>query len=270
MSYFSDIDLASLHRSRLNERIQYKLSWFNRRQKYCIPVASKSVCKSDNATTEVQNIKPFANNNHKFNTNAKSTCQPINRVNEMKVSDMSSDCLAKNKTTVMNRQRKNGYTKNTCNKKKTLTSLNKSSNQLNHLDDSTTIANEIVYLRHNQSKIPSRTHEMNRLLVNNDSTFSKNCAHKRDKIETVSILNQSNERFTSSDPNVNPSKREHSVDSIAVNQTAQINDVMSNKRNMIPLAGANVDELVIVEQAKASIVEEDLELPHRKRSGTWP
>lgn len=50
VSYFSDIDLATLHRSRLNERIQYKLSWLNGRQKCTIPLATPTAKKPQTFT----------------------------------------------------------------------------------------------------------------------------------------------------------------------------------------------------------------------------
>lgn len=278
MSYFSDIDLATLHRSRLNERIQYKLSWFNRRQKYCIPAASKSVRKRDNASTTptpiptaTQKIKTHANNIHKCNTNAKNTCQSINGLNGMKASNMSSNDLAKITTSVANRPRKNGYTNNGRCKKKTLfSSINASADRSNYSsDDSTTIANEIVYLKHNEPEILNRIHGMAQSLVNN-STITKNC----EEIQTQTSSNQS------IDPNVDLSKRQNSVDchtakcssdeSAVINRSKQMQNVMSNKRNGIPLVGATgSDKPVCVEQI-AAIEEEDLELPHRKRSGTWP
>lgn len=259
MSYFSDIDLATLHRSRLNERIQYKLSWFNRRQKYCIPAASKSVCKRDNATTaatESQKIKSYANNNHTFNT---------------KASSMSGSDLAKDSPTATNRQRKNGHTNNSCGRRKIAQSpLNDSADRLSHSDESTTIANEIVYLKHNEPTILNRTHAMNQFGVNNNSRFAKRCARTCDEIETRPSSNQSTDRVTLNDPSVDPSKQASSVGSAAVNRTTQIHDVMSNKRSATPMAGANnVNQPVTVDQI-AAIEEEDLELPHRKRSGTWP
>lgn len=269
MSYFSDIDLATLHRSRLNERIQYKLSWFNRRQKYCIPAASKSVCKRDNtnATTPTKKIKTYANNIDKFNTNAKNTCQSINGLNGMKASNMSNNDLAKLTTAVENRQQKNGYTNNNRSKKNNLTS----DRLKDHLsDDSTTLANEIVYQKYNEPAILN----VNRSLVN-QSKISKNC----EGIQTLTNSNQSTDRFTLNNSNVDSSKRHSPVDchtvkcssdSAAINRIAQMHDVMSSKRNATPLAGGKgVDIPVIVEQI-AAIEEQDLELPHRKRSGTWP
>lgn len=275
MSYFSDIDLATLHRTRLNERIQYKLSWFNRRQKYCIPAANKSVRKRDNSTpTQTQNVESYASNDHKFNANAKHTLQSINGLNGMKGSNMSGNDLAKITTTATtNRQRKNGYNNSSRNKKKTLTSVNNknnSSDHLNHLDDTKTKANEFGHLKRNEPAILNRTHGMNQLLDNN-STYTKQSARNCDKIETLTSSNQSIERFITNNSNVDSSKRQNSA---MANRTTQLNDVMSNKRNVIRSGGgggasANIDTPTIVEQI-AAIEEEDLELPHRKRSGTWP
>lgn len=257
MSYFSDIDLATLHRSRLNERIQYKLSWFNRRQKYCVPAATKR--NHAPPTTETQKIKPYANNTHKFNTSTKNVCQPINGVNEMKAPSLNGSDHAKCATTAKNRQRKSGYTSDTGSKKKTSAALNNSSERLNHLDASTTLANEIVYVKHNEPAIPNGTHKTNRLLVKNNKNNDNN---NNDKRSTCT------DQFTLKDSNVNTSTRQNSVGSI--NRTAPTRDVGSNKRNGIPsAAGANIVPPAIVEQI-AAIEEEDLELPHRKRSGTWP
>lgn len=278
MSYFSDIDLATLHRSRLNERIQYKLSWFNRRQKYCIPAVTKSVCKRNNAppTTETQKLRSYANNTHKFNANTKNVRQSINGVNEMEAPALNSSDEAKIAATAKNRQRKNGYTSDSRSKKKTSTSLNDSSERLNHLDASTTLANEIVYANHNEPAILSGTHVTNGLLVktnnnkNNKSTCTKTSARKCDEIEIRTSLNQTTDQLTRQNSHGCQRTKCSSADSAAINRTTQTHDVSSNKRNAIrSAAGANIIAPVIVEQI-AAIEEEDLDIPHRKRSGTWP
>lgn len=273
MSYFSDIDLATLHRSRLNERIQYKLSWFNRRQKYCIPaVSSKSICQRNKTAT--QKIKTNANNNHKYNTNAKNTCQSINSIEEMKASQVNSSDLAKITTTPTNRQRKTRHINNNNDKEETSTSINSLLNHWKDSDDSTLEANEIIYLRHNEPEILNRMHEVKQS-VGTNLTTDKNGVHRSEKLETLTNSTQSFNRLASSDP----SKRHSSSDcrtakypsnDALVNRSIILHDrAISNKYNVISLGGAAVEGSSSVDQISA-IEEEDLELPHRKRSGTWP
>lgn len=91
MSYFSDIDLATLHRSRLNERIQYKLSWFNRRQKYNIPVAANREKHSR------------SNVNEKMRTGAKKAHGPPLNSLSGNATTLKTICVNKTSTIDLNR-----------------------------------------------------------------------------------------------------------------------------------------------------------------------
>lgn len=273
MSYFSDIDLATLHRSRLNERIQYKLSWFNRRQKHSMPVASKSVCQHDNPTTApttVQKISAYAKKHHKFNANAKATCQSINGLAGMKASDIRSNDQTKITATPINRQRKNGYTNNnTATSTKVnnpTTSFNDLMNRWNRTMESTApakMANELIDRKHHfKSAIPSRPSS-----GVNQSQITKWNKCEQNQTSANSIETMTADRCTSADPIGMGSSNRPNGGSCRTGEFTSSRDaangVMLNKKNVIPLTDATA-------QRNAAIDEHDLEIPHRKRSGTWP
>lgn len=268
MSYFSDIDLATLHRLRLNERINYKLSWFNRRQRHCSPAkSSKSISQRNNAasttttSTTAQKIKSHAKNTHKLNTYAKETCQSINGLAEMSASNISGNDFAKiTATPTTNRQRNNGHTNNNnndCSKKKTLRSFNTSIDRWNHVNESPAMTNEINDRKHhnyNEPAMPNGMHEINR----SDAKCTKNQTPN-------SKSNESTDRFACDNSSNRQNSDSKSNDAVANRKTCT-HDVTLNKKNVTT---STVDKPLMVEQI-THIDEENLELPHRKRSGTWP
>lgn len=110
MAYFSDVDLATLDRSRLNERIQYKLSLFNRQQqKHLTPIFKLSNqqhnhSKKSNETCYHRNHQQVAGehrNNYAskelFGVNDKTSLVPIKhsngsiKQNQLKINNCDDD-----------------------------------------------------------------------------------------------------------------------------------------------------------------------------------
>lgn len=238
MSYFSDIDLATLHRSRLNERIQYKLSWFNRRQKYYIPPTGNQASHRD---TTMHPNKTYTN--HKF-ANSLSEQSASNVVHETRSNDQI--------------QTKNRPRKNLCSAKKQ-TSFNGSIRNVNHCDNATgeetkghsnkiTILNRTSKINGSSEQLTLTNHRMN------ENEKNQSLASTNTYVSSVSVA------LASGDADAQQSNAKH----CAGPENCLSADLINKKTQDIPF---RCNEATPVERAA---IEEDLELPHRKRSGTWP
>lgn len=243
MSYFSDIDLATLHRTRLNERIQYKLSWFNRRQKYYIPPTTKQTYKHrDNQ----KSIKTYAN--QQFGADHKKSCK--------------TNAVHSNKHNAANGQ-KNGTLKNPTDwtqttAKTTTTDTNGPIRNSTHCDNSTKDVHydEITKFKNNASIDGNKT---------NSNTIKNHVNDVNRPLADINVPSVPSVALASLNPDsmkTNPVK--HNTMDIkclpgdAINKNAR---VTTNQTNNI--------ENTCISTSKQN-VEEDLKVPHRKRSGTWP
>lgn len=239
MSYFSDIDLATLHRTRLNERIQYKLSWFNRRQKYYIPPTTKQTYKHrDNQ----KSIKSYAN--QQFDTDHKKSCK--------------TNAVQSNKHNAANGQ-KNGTYKNPKDwsqttatmTKTTTTDTNGSIRNSTHCDNLTKDVHndEITKFKSNASNDGNKT---NSYTINN---------HVNNVNRPLADINKPSVALASLNPDsmkTNAVKHSTSLPGDAINRNARATTDQTNNT-----------ENTCISTSKQNI-EEDLKVPHRKRSGTWP
>lgn len=282
MSYFSDIDLATLHRSRLNERIQYKLSWFNRRQKYYIP-------PTGNQTATPTPIKTYTNS--KFNSNHKKaipSCQSSNVSSE----HAKSSNKAYNNNNCNNHKSAMSTTATTttttakiaCNgkQKSQQMPIDQFKRDSNHYDNST---EDAKYGQRDKLTILKRTHlnsksdeNMAQIAVTNNCMKNKlaknttlfnhtNKSNKSSNTFTTTCASSSCISLASGDLDSQKSNASHSTVHEKCLSTETINrntNNMSNHMGNIPFPCSETAN------AQQAAIEEDLKLPHRKRSGTWP
>lgn len=248
MSYFSDIDLATLHRSRLNERIQYKLSWFNRRQKYCIPATVNQTA---------YNQKPIkTTTNHRFDVEPKRT-----------TNGAANGAIIREKNSLrphINNTRKlsaNRFGNSASISKNTSTSSTIGSFAPDHCDnstedvrrdiDGTRVAHQKQNSNHNANEANNVTNKKRQSTVPNTQA--------RASSRPLSLANAVN--------SVKKADAKHGtvltkcLSGDAINRSA---NAMIDKSNDIPYADAET-------HPSDQSIEEDLNVvPHRKRSGTWP
>lgn len=274
MSYFSDIDLATLHRSRLNERIQYKLSWFNRRQKYYIPTARNNANHRDNATTassppspspppslhssppspspspsQSHTIKTYAN--HKFSVNRhKKTplCQPINGLNgEMTAShsihDSSNTKITTNQTNFNNQ--------------KMPSPINNFVQP--HTNGRVDLTKDERYAQTNKHKIVVKRVPDTVTTSDNPIKTTTPCQVNSSEYETQPVINSSSQISVKS---YDPIVRKTVIDRVAQAKHLPGDVIGGNACDMVHTKAVPANE--------EAALEEDLNLPHRKRSGTWP
>lgn len=249
MSYFSDIDLATLHRTRLNERIQYKLSWFNRRQKYYIPAG--------NQTCHVKPIKIDSNAKSRANYNKNISTNGFNE---------NTNTIYKNNNNIDNQKAVSSNRERTIN-----ASINHSKQNTNHYDN----GNENEIYNH-CDMILKRTQQNN---CRNKNASSKHASTNNgvNKIEanpslTNNMIMNNNTCVTSSCvslPSIDLNSKKSNVvsneDKIC-KSADQINQNACNKSNHTTEIPIPCDE----GNTQPGAIEDDLKLPHRKRSGTWP
>lgn len=280
MSYFSDIDLATLHRSRLNERIQYKLSWFNRRQKYYIPPTGNQTCHRENATPTP--IK--SDSNSKSNANHKKANEYAKNPN---IAYNNNNCINQKSavSTATNRQRKNA-----CNvqQQSQQMPIEQSIRDLNQNDNST---EDEKYGHRDKITILKRTHLNSKSHENMAQiAVTNNCM--RNKVEKNTTLinhtNKNNNSGTTTTTTTTDSatcvlsscislasgdadSQKSNVDHRTVHGKCLSADTINRNTNNMSNHTGNISypcsETAIAQQAA---IEEDLKLPHRKRSGTWP
>lgn len=283
MSYFSDIDLATLHRTRLNERIQYKLSWFNRRQKYYIPpTANQNVNNkatgggggvSGGAGAGV-NQKLGVVDHKKSYKSANGTTFISEKNNTLSVSNNS------NKTTaITNRQRKSACINNRSASSSSLINGNRNGGRsftknLNHCDNSTgedvCIDKIMANKRQNQNNnniscsVNSRMNEKQQNPLDNTHVSSStpvSLASDDPDSQKSDIIHRGSDGGSSDGVSVSGTVHTKYRSGDAINRNTQ---TMSEKTGDIHYpcteTSASVDQAL----------EEDLNIPHRKRSGTWP
>lgn len=256
MSYFSDIDLATLHRTRLNERIQYKLSWFNGRNKYYIPPTGNQKYHRDNATNPIK-----TNNDHRLSTYEKKTGQSI------------ANGLSKPKSSHLVRNNNNSN-----NQMQTTNVLRKNANQMKiQMPNGNPIRNHCD----NAIEGKMNDHSDNITILTKTSRINGNCENqtvtnnKMKKMDEKQPPTSNTNVFSSSFPlslddrnsskscaNQN-SRREKYLLADTINRKSH--DSISNHTSDISFP-CNSDAATIENAA----IEDDLKLPHRKRSGTWP
>lgn len=251
MSYFSDIDLATLHRSRLNERIQYKLSWFNRRQKYYIPA---TVNQSSYNRNNQKPIKTSANHtfdmDHKRVTNGGGAAAIICEKNSFRQQMNNAPKL------ITNRIRKSA----SINKNASTSSKSVDTFARNHCDNSTDVVG---------GHIDEMTLSHQKQSINHNASVTNNVSNKK-RQSTVSDTQASSkpQSLAANDANLvkKPDAKHGTVhgkclSGDAINRNAY---TMTDKTNNIRCAGTEL-------QSSDQSIEEDLNaVPHRKRSGTWP
>lgn len=82
MAYLSDIDLATLHKKRLDEKNHYKLSWYNRRF-YDDELDHEQRSSRQHEDHKVKSKVDTSSTKHKASVNAKtSTAKPARAVND--------------------------------------------------------------------------------------------------------------------------------------------------------------------------------------------
>lgn len=86
MAYLSDVDLATLHRSRLEERVHYKLStWWNHRSatvdsglgQLAAAGQPPKITTPSSSSRSTSNMDDLINNNKQTQQPALSTCKPL-------------------------------------------------------------------------------------------------------------------------------------------------------------------------------------------------
>lgn len=217
MSYFSDIDLATLHRTRLNERIQYKLSWFNRRQKYYIPPTSKHTSIK---TIADQKYKTDVDKSRKSTPNITSTIEKKSTLNHKNGSKHNTKSICVNKNSPLT------VTTTTA----SATATNYSIRNLNHCDNSTKDAQNNTI----SNTINNQVNDVDKPLADIDVPLASSA---------VSLA--------SSDPDT--------MKCITVKHSALHSKCLTGD-------AINRNARITSNQC----VEEDLNVPHRNRSGTWP
>lgn len=253
MSYFSDIDLATLHQSRLNERIQYKLSWFNRRQKYYIPAP---VNQRNNQKTSIKNQPSY-----KFSMDSKKPCKSINGTSLISEKKPLNN-LNNNNNNNENNFAANKQKKNACVIKKTSsTNINSFNQKSNHCDNSTDVCVNIDEIN-TQKNLKQNNHSSTSLVKNQLNNVKKleSMANKHVQSSTISLASiESNSVENDFKHNAAHAKC-LSGDAINKNAKTTLNDQMVNTTFSCNNSSTTDQQAI-----------ENLDLiPHRKRSGTWP
>lgn len=218
MAYFSDIDLATLDRSRLNERIEYKLSLFNR------PNHTNPVYKTSN--------------NHISNGSCYRNHQQVvdNRKN------YASKLLATNKKTSLQQHSTSATAKGTATESSTATISNQNqSNQNNNNNNSSNgsmsnYCNKVIKTK--QITRDSNDNKLNRSFKSNTTTTNIDVNKQNGPLFKQRSSKQSNGNYESLIT---------TIDRRCVNDQQCIADVTEQR------SFAN-----------------ELSVPHRKRSVTWP
>lgn len=277
MSYFSDIDLATLHRSRLNERIQYKLSWFNRRQKYYIPPANQMYHRDNGSVLNRTNgnVGGGGGVSQKFGVDPKKPYKSLsNGVNFISEKSSSSVPNHNGNRLTTNRHRRSACVNNRSLSTASLNGGNVTRNS-NHCDNSTgkdidcarTMDEITVNKCQNQNNnndisntVNNGTNEKQQSLVSPSSILFDPDSRKID-------ANRSGCGGDSADDGggVNGSGTVHAkcLSGDAINRSTR---TMTDKTTGDCHYPCNETASTIVDQA----LTDDLNLPHRKRSGTWP
>lgn len=243
MSYFSDIDLATLHQSRLNERIQYKLSWFNRRQKYYIP---PTINHGDYQKSSIK-----SNANQKFIADHKKTNKSPNGARF--ISEKYSLASVNNS----NRFTANPQRKNTCVNKSTLfsTRVNSINRNSNHCDNLT----EDVSARINGIKIQKKCNQNNHITGSENNRINNALVDTHVSSSTI-VLASASVKLDSVKTDDKPNAKCLSGDAINRNAQSEISDRPVNTHLACNETSTSDRQAI-----------EDLDsIPHRKRSGTWP
>lgn len=276
MSYFSDIDLATLHRTRLNERIQYKLSWFNRRQKYYIPptaAATATTAAAANQQSYHRDTQKTIGVSQKFGIVEQKKPYKKSNSESTFITQKSPLSAANNKFTTTNRQRKP-----ICISKRSSSALS-----LNGTSFSTRIANQCdnskdVNVHIDEITAHKRSNKNNNNILSN---VNNRMNDKKRQPLTDKHVSSSSSSSSSNDPDslktdANDSDRcggdgVSDGSGTAVHAKCLSGDAINrNTRMMTDKTGdchfPSTETSTIVDQA----LDEDLNLPHRKRSGTWP
>lgn len=217
MAYFSDIDLATLDRSRLNERIEYKLSLFNR------PMYTNPVYKTPN--------------NHISN----GSCYR----NHQQVGDNRKDYYAIDKLMATNKktslqQHSTPATANAC---KPSTAVNSNPNHsIQNNDDG--------------SSNGSMSIETKQMARNSNDNNSLNC-----------ILNRTTTTMTTTTTNIDVNKQ--NTPSFKQRSIKQSNAIHESLITAMDRECVN-DQRCIADVTEQRSFANELSVPHRKRSGTWP
>lgn len=246
MSYFSDIDLATLHRSRLNERIQYKLSWFNRKQKYCIPRNEHQSRHRDNPIPPIKTTT----NHHTFRLNHKTPYQMQNNsnvINEKNPSNTASNDIYNRNNATTDRPKKsasNGKVPSTID---------------NHCDKSTE-ETRIDCIEITTHKRPHATR--------NNSTLTNNRVNKIDLSQSLadSYVSSAPVTLASGDADLFKNRMNRNLVHGKCSSGEQISRNAHNMSNATGDIPCPCTEASSADHAHDG----DLNLPHRKRSGTWP
>lgn len=290
MSYFSDIDLATLHRSRLNERIQYKLSWFNRRQKYYIPPTNQMYHRENrnvlNKTNGCGNFGGGGGVSQKFGVDPKKPYKSLsNGVNF--ISEKNSSSVPNHNG---NRLTTNRYRRSACLSNRSLSPLSTASlnggyatRNSNHCDNSTgkdidcvdTMDEITVNKRKNQNNnngilniVNNGMNEKQQSLVSSSSVLLATNDLDSQKIDAnhSGCGADGNSIDNGGGGGVNDSGTVHakclSGDAISNRSTRTMTDKTTGDCHY----PCNKTASTIVDQ----VLTDDLNLPHRKRSGTWP
>lgn len=261
MSYFSDIDLATLHQSRLNERIQYKLSWLNGRQKYSLPITTTTnTLKQKNATYNHANNKTVAatasNGERKKSTNG---------VNNSSTSTNGQQ-PSLNKTKLM-RKNATAIAPSSCDTNNCVKQQDKSIKQLNSISNST-IAND-------RNCVKNKLDGIKQSLVVSPSAINvtnNNCNNSKKIDANHSQTNQLNgSDFVDANSHDRlaqnlSSNQSNGDDNYCCNDAANANGVSSTAS--LSSSTSSSPPSAIPDHLIDEI--EHFSIGHRKRSGTWP
>lgn len=257
MSYFSDIDLATLHQSRLNERIQYKLSWSNRRHKYYIPSTEKQsnnrhnqkhCIKTGGNNTFTAAHKQFANNANKFLNDKSSLANGNNNKKPNKNQQKNASRISNAATSIINHFSKkfnhcDNLTEDDCvysNKTRT--------QKANQSNDITNAINNVVNNVEKQQRLTDTHVSLSSVsLASDDLDSTKNGVGKHSMMYSKCLSGDAISKHTQT--------MTDKTTATTTTKTITTNDI-HNLKNQVTVSDQTIQE--------------DLNVPHRKRSGTWP
>lgn len=223
MAYFSDIDLATLDRSRLNERIEYKLSLFNRPNHTANPVYKTPNKHTSNGGSCYRNHQQVVDNRKNYASKLLAT----NKKTSLQQHSTSAAATAiESSTTIISNQNHSDQNNN-----------NNGSNGSNgSIGSMSSYCNKVIKTK--QMARNSNDNNLNRTL-NKKTTATNIDVHK---------------------PNT-PSFMQRSIKQSNGNYGSLITTMDRECVN---------DERCIADVTEQRSFANELSVPHRKRSGTWP
>lgn len=218
MAYFSDIDLATLDRSRLNERFQYKLSLFNHHHHH--------------HQNQNQSLTPSTIHQHKsIKTKSNKSIDSIDNQRKFYAKNhLNGDNDQKHLVSISKRTNLNDKTNQ-------MVTKTNSNHGIHCDDDNSVIKIDSIHLKQQPQLQQNQNHCV---MINN-----KNQLNQLDK-NTIKYLNHNNNN--------------------------NINNTNKNINNNYESIIMSMEQDCIDQHRGIDAIEQndDLCVPHRKRSGTWP